>query len=1257
MSALLSNFFVRFFIRKMSENSQDIRRPDVFYSSDDSQNIRRPDVISSAEDPSPDIFDNEGIVRPDIISSAEDPEPDIQVTDPIDDDFIYAERLDPDNHDDDIPDEILENLANGIHYGVSYEINPENAQEVHRAILEEATRVEHDQRIPLFVMCRLKNVLTRHARYYAVSFRLRNLTFLTDTSVQPDKAWENWRITNCDWCSDVPAHLQESETHKRTGLYRDAPYLLTHISIYDPNHLPLGAASERGLKQLWQSMPRIRVEAPNRRRNGGFIGYDLDKEKARLSSSENAKFILNPINQKMLEEMFQIPWFSAKEKLLENEGEATYDPIFSVPCFLYALKDQIDPELYNMVKNTGLIYGSGVTTSIFSKLYEKFGLKFKVKRIYHETEDKFKIQTDTLPKTPNKRMNEKEVQIAYWEGHFMRHLEVKINGKNKPFVRVLEELKMEGLLRKFNAYEYARMYENFGLDEQIEFDDKYFISTHSDGMVFGPEYYESAQYIEKKALRILFFADFESSTNEQFHKPYLVVAKGFLYSMKNNEMHYDPITFQGQDSFAFWGGDCTTELLEFFCEKYGVDVSAKVFRTKLRVYFHNLKYDFSFILGKLTDIRQIKKDNVLYSVKGVYKSNLLHKKIKIDFWDSLPIFQCSLKRAAEQYLTSEQKKTIRKEVYPYKFYTFDMFQLYRFGYCPLDVFARQFTDEQLVDFDKVLDEHREELIFDLPSGPQIRYKEYALIYCKQDVNCLCYAMINFADLLYGKAVEGINGNPPFCLNLWEFRTASSIGYEYFQRTVMFSETNDRDEPFVPKHNWCIPKCELRALIQKTIRGGRCMVRDNGEFHFKAQSFNEYLQDYDFVSLYPSAMSKLWITDGEPIFLKRLITRESFLQSFVSPDADFGEINNKPYKDGCLHVTKIYTHRDLHFPMLCIKDKKTKLNNYMNFKGEQIDTWVNAIDLFNLIDFQDAEFEADAAVVWTGQRRTEIRESIQNLFNFRKNNKKHPIQLVTKLMMNSIYGKSILKPGGKEKLIIDKYKWRKNKETGVYEKVNNFHEFFSANAYRIDRIEELEGLDKFEIVLLNRDVSASFNIFGSNVLAMARRFIGRVTALAEEIEVGVLHGEPGIFYTDTDSMHIRSDLLKALEKAYLFRYGCELKGAELGQCHEDFDSPTNFLEGEKVIGASESYFIMKKVYADKLVGDKGSVGYHFRMKGIPTDLVTFDHYRRIYSGEVIEFDLLDGRVRFYYDHGKVGTRENFKRKIMTKETRENLKVKK
>ena len=82
--------------------------------------------------------------------------------------------------------------------------------------------------------------------------------------------------------------------------------------------------------------------------------------------------------------------------------------------------------------------------------------------------------------------------------------------------------------------------------------------------------------------------------------------------------------------------------------------------------------------------------------------------------------------------------------------------------------------------------------------------------------------------------------------------------------------------------------------------------------------------------------------------------------------------------------------------------------------------------------------------------------------------------------------------------------------------------------------------------------------------------------------------------------------------------------------------------------------MKKVYVDKLLGSKGTIGYHMRMKGIPTDLVKFSDYEKIFNGESVTFDLLNGHTSFFYKDGHVGSRLVMTREIMTRETREKRK---
>ena len=55
-----------------------------------------------------------------------------------------------------------------------------------------------------------------------------------------------------------------------------------------------------------------------------------------------------------------------------------------------------------------------------------------------------------------------------------------------------------------------------------------------------------------------------------------------------------------------------------------------------------------------------------------------------------------------------------------------------------------------------------------------------------------------------------------------------------------------------------------------------MVRDNKKIRYDASLNGGILiQDYDGVSLYPSAMSKLWITEGNPELIRGKFTEEDF----------------------------------------------------------------------------------------------------------------------------------------------------------------------------------------------------------------------------------------------------------------------------------------------------------------------------------------------------------------------------------------------
>ena len=140
-------------------------------------------------------------------------------------------------------------------------------------------------------------------------------------------------------------------------------------------------------------------------------------------------------------------------------------------------------------------------------------------------------------------------------------------------------------------------------------------------------------------------------------------------------------------------------------------------------------------------------------------------------------------------------------------------------------------------------------------------------------------------------------------------------------------------------------------------------------------------------------------------------------------------------------------------------------------------------------------------------------------------------------------------------------------------------------------------------------------------------MNRVMATAEQNGID-------IYYQDTDSMHINERDVARIADIYQFKYHKPLIGSAMCQFHNDFDS----FDG--AIGSIHSRKLIalgKKSYLDILVDETGNEGYHIRMKGVPRQCViqkakrmgitVEELYERMYSGEPIVFNLLDGSNAF------------------------------
>ena len=237
----------------------------------------------------------------------------------------------------------------------------------------------------------------------------------------------------------------------------------------------------------------------------------------------------------------------------------------------------------------------------------------------------------------------------------------------------------------------------------------------------------------------------------------------------------------------------------------------------------------------------------------------------------------------------------------------------------------------------------------------------------------------------------------------------------------------------------------------------------------------------------------------------------------------------------------------------------------------------------------------------------IQEVIEKLFQDRLKYKKegNPLQNVIKLLLNSVYGKTIQKPTVKKinyvrifddnridlnnkpektkKHIIDKYNEFITNYTSKLEELHNgrcltdddynlkkndiekiinidkdniftckyspIYNFIENNKNKIlgmekinDNMYRIETLEKIE-------EHRSFNHVGVQILSMSKRIMNEVICTAQDLKDV---DKVNIYYQDTDSIHIEYSKIPLLAKKFKEKFNRDLIGKQLGQFHSDFE---------------------------------------------------------------------------------------------------------
>ncbi len=664
----------------------------------------------------------------------------------------------------------------------------------------------------------------------------------------------------------------------------------------------------------------------------------------------------------------------------------------------------------------------------------------------------------------------------------------------------------------------------------------------------------------------------------------------------------------------FRGENCGLKMLFWISDN--VECSSDL---GIKLIAHNLGYDFRFI-GKYLKIKNIMERGTM--MLGGMCNFVMNKKsgnLKIKLQDSYALIPEKLSKFPSMFgLESE------KEFIPYKLYTNKNVETKYISLkkclkeCKIQSKANHIEDG------KNTIEEDEKLFLDncnkwnCIENDKINIIKYAEEYCKIDVEVLLKGYEKFKEMLLVVSK----------LDLDNYMTISQLSQDYYKHQGCYNEVGELSG---------IP----REYIQKCMVGGRVMPRQN-----KKQFIKGKIQDFDAVSLYPSAMIRLGgLLCGSPKVLEN--KTYEFLEKC---DGYFIQIK----------ITKVNQEKNKSFPLMSrVEENGSRLwTNDM----ENHNMYVDKITLEDLINFQGIEFEIIDGYYFDEGRNYHMKETTEHLFNERLKQKKNKnkIEKIYKLIMNSCYGKNLLKP------IETESKYVVGKENLNQQLIRNYNNHKETKEYNYGDETNKYTTYKMDII---KPINEHFNYChaGVEILSMSKRIMNEVMCLADDFNIP-------IYYQDTDSMHIDQKNIKPLSKLYKNKYDRDLIGKMTGQFHSDFDS--NICD-EETIHSKLFIALGKKVYVDVLSDKDNNIDYHIRMKGVSGKSVKYHCqkdkikveklYEKLYNNETYGFDLACNGLSPCFEgktDGSICSKEEFyriicfdpnverkKRKI--NETKENL----
>ena len=196
------------------------------------------------------------------------------------------------------------------------------------------------------------------------------------------------------------------------------------------------------------------------------------------------------------------------------------------------------------------------------------------------------------------------------------------------------------------------------------------------------------------------------------------------------------------------------------------------------------------------------------------------------------------------YLELYYQNTIVKEVFPYDFYTIDNLKKYDKDYVLDSSKYQEFEKDLIKGFSEPKEEDKKAQYKEFRKV--IKYKfngifnmyKYSEFYCRRDVEILFKGLLHFRTA----------ANEILKLDCFKELTISGMAQKYMINNV-YTKTGDED--------LYTTSGVLNQYIQSAVYGGVCATYKNGKALVR-----QIISDFDKVSLYPSACTRLYVVTGK-----------------------------------------------------------------------------------------------------------------------------------------------------------------------------------------------------------------------------------------------------------------------------------------------------------------------------------------------------------------------------------------------------------